>query len=573
MCSENMIEKTWQGIGASSGRAVGKVWVLQAFKDEQDKRDPDAFDSARELERLQKAIDLTNTNLSKLEQQVRNEQGEEFAQIFAAHKLLLTDPSFIGEAQNRIKSKNLSAEQALKEVAEEAVKTLRNIPDRYFQERAVDVQDVLQQLLQNLLGPRGTGVAAFPQEGNWIVLADELTPAQTISLPKERVLGFIVRKGGNTSHAAILARTYAIPAVLGVSGSWEELTELKWAELDGDEGWVKPTGEGAVGTQPSGDSPEEETEYLDGAVLQEMVLAANVGNPADAALIQKFKAQGVGLYRTEFLFMGEALPTEEAQLQAYSEVIKACTPHLTVIRTLDIGGDKKAPALELPEEQNPFLGVRALRLCLQKPEIFRRQLRAIWRASAVGPTAVMFPMVATLEELRKAKELLFSAREEIVNEGYSIGEVQVGVMIEIPAAAWNASKISAEVDFFSIGTNDLTQYMLAVDRENHQLADLYQTDHPAVLGMIARVSKAAEQAGIWVGICGEAGGDVLLSPFFAALGIRELSMSPGQLPKVRRSLAKLTFKPEEKSKLVEAVLNCGTAAEVKERLKDFLEGH
>jgi phosphotransferase system enzyme I (PtsI) len=297
-----------------------------------------------------------------------------------------------------------------------------------------------------------------------------------------------------------------------------------------------------------------------------MVLAANVGSPADLPLVQKFAAQGVGLYRTEFLFMGEKLPSEEEQVETYGKVIAACAPHLTVIRTLDIGGDKKAPALNLPKEQNPFLGVRALRLCFQRPDIFRLQLRAIWRASAAGPTAVMFPMIATLEELKKAKELLFMAREEIINEGYTVGNLEVGMMIEIPSAAWNAKSLAAEVDFFSIGTNDLTQYMLAVDRENNELADLYQPYHPAVLGMIARVSQAAEMAGIWVGICGEAGGDHLLAPFFAALKIKELSMAPGSLPKVRNALAKLKFNAEEKQNFIESVLNCTTADEVSEQL-------
>lgn len=568
-----MGERIWQGIGVSSGRAVGEVWTLQAFTTDIASEQVGPADSKQELVRLQKAIELTANNLSKYEQQVYAEQGAELAQIFTAHKLLLSDPSFIGEAQKRIEKRNLTAEQALQEVTVEAVKMLRSIPDPYFQERAVDVQDVLEQLLQNLLGPKGTSAASFPEEGNWIVLADELTPAQTISLPKERVLGFIVRKGGKTSHTAILARTYGIPAVVGVAGSWEGLTGLKWAELDGDEGWVRQSSEGIASAPHSNDAGEEEQgqEGLAGAIVTDMVLAANVGSPADLPLIQKFKAQGVGLYRTEFLFMGDELPSEEEQVEAYSKVIAACAPHLTVIRTLDIGGDKKAPALKLPEEQNPFLGVRALRFCLRRPEIFRLQLRAIWRASAAGPAAVMFPMIATLEELLKAKELLFLARDEVLSEGHTVGKLEVGMMIEIPSAAWIAGRLAVEVDFFSIGTNDLTQYMLAVDRENNELADLYQPYHPAVLGIIARVSQAAADTGIWVGVCGEAGGDSLLAPFFAALGIKELSMAPGSLPKVRQSLAELVLEAEEKQKFVNLVLDCATAGEVLEELKSWSE--
>ena len=560
---------SWRGLGVSSGRAAGEVWMLQAFVSDQSREQVDEIDAEQELTRLQKAVALTDQRLTQYEQQVRAEKGEEFAQIFIAHKLMLTDPAFVGEAQKRIKSKNLRAVQALKEVAAEAIQMLKNIPDPYFQERAVDVQDVLEQLLRNLLGSQGTGAASFPEAGKWIVLAEELTPAQTISLPKDRVLGFIVRKGGKTSHAAILARTYGIPAVTGVDGSWEELTDSKWLELDGEEGWIKRSPEG-ITTTSCHDLGEEELEGPTGAILGNMVLAANVGSPEDLALVQKFKAQGVGLYRTEFLFMGEKLPSEEEQVEAYSKVISACAPHLTVIRTLDIGGDKTAPALKLPKEQNPFLGVRALRLCLRRPELFHVQLRAIWRASAAGPAAVMFPMIATLEELLLAKELLFLARDEVVSEGHAVGKLEVGIMIEIPAAAWNAKRLAAEVNFFSIGTNDLTQYMLAVDRENEELTDLYQPHHPAVLGMIARVSQAAEKAGIWVGVCGEAGGDSLLSPFFAALGIKELSMAPGSLPKVRRVLAKLTFEGIEKQTLVDAVLDCSTAAEVIDQLNKFV---
>lgn len=565
----DMDKNSWLGLGVSSGRAAGEVWILQAFMADLTREHEGEIDAEQELARLQKAVELTNQKLTQSEQQVRAEKGEEFAQIFTAHKLLLTDPSFIGETQKRIKSKNLLAEQALQEVAAEAVQMLRNIPDPYFQERAVDVQDVLEQLLRNLLGSQGNDAASFPEAGNWIVLAEELTPAQTISLPKDRVLGFIVRKGGKTSHAAILARTYGIPAVTGVDGSWEELRHLKWVELDGDEGWVKRSSEGITTTKRN-DLDEEEQDILTGAIFGNMVLAANVGSPADLPLAQKFKAQGVGLYRTEFLFMGDRLPSEEEQVEAYSKVIAACAPHQTVIRTLDIGGDKKAPALKLPKEQNPFLGVRALRLCLRRPEIFNVQLRAIWRASASGPSAVMFPMIATFEELVKAKELLFLARDEVVSEGYAVGKLEVGIMIEIPAAAWNAKRLATEVDFFSIGTNDLTQYMLAVDRENNELADLYQPHHPAVLGMIARVSQAAEKAGIWVGVCGEAGGDSLLTPFFAALGIKELSMAPGSLPKVRQALAKLRFEGVEKQALVDAVLDCSTAAEVSDQLTKFV---
>ncbi|TGE39851.1 phosphoenolpyruvate--protein phosphotransferase [Desulfosporosinus fructosivorans] len=562
-----MEERIWRGLGVSAGRAAGKTWYLRGFEADVQVENRQDISVEEEMARLQQAVVLTEQNLTRLEAQVKEEQGEELAQIFGAHKLLLSDPAFIGEAQQRLQKGHLIAESALQEVAGEAVQMLRSLEDPYFQERAVDVQDVLGQLLQNLQDSQGSSSDLFPEDGQYVVLADELTPAQTIALPKERVLGFVVRKGGKTSHAAILARTYGIPALAGVADGWEELKLQLWVEMDGEEGWIRRSPEGQT-TSAARDFLEEES-LLDSGLLKGMVLAANVGSPGDLALVQKFKAQGVGLYRTEFLFMGEKLPAEEEQMAAYQQVISACAPHLTVIRTLDIGGDKKAPALQLPEEKNPFLGVRALRLTLRRPELFRQQLRAIWRAAASGPTAVMFPMIATMEELFQAKEMLRVSRDEVIQAGYPVGELQVGMMIEIPSAAWMADKFAAEVDFFSIGTNDLTQYMLAVDRENNDLSDLYQPNHPAVLGMIARVSEAGLRAGIWTGVCGEAGGDALLAPFFAAVGIKELSMAAGSLPKVRRVLANLELSTEEKRSLVDAVLACATASEVKDVLQRF----
>lgn len=302
---------------------------------------------------------------------------------------------------------------------------------------------------------------------------------------------------------------------------------------------------------------------------QSMILAANIGLPADVELARQFQAQGVGLYRTEFLFMKESLPGEDEQTGAYRTVIAACSPQMTVIRTLDIGGDKQAPAFNLPPEQNPFLGLRGLRLCLARPAIFQTQLRAIWRASAAGPTAVMFPMVATLEELRQAKSLLETARQSVVADGYPIGDIQIGMMIEVPSAALLARHFAKEVNFLSIGTNDLTQYILAADRDNDSLNQLHQPYHPAVLRLIADVSQAAHAAGIWVGICGEAGGDPLLAPFFAALGIHELSMAPGQLPKIRKKLAALSFAPGDKEAFIAAILDCATQADVHQILSRY----
>ncbi|AFM40005.1 phosphoenolpyruvate-protein phosphotransferase [Desulfosporosinus acidiphilus SJ4] len=562
-----MENNIWHGLGVSAGRAAGPIWYMKEFHTDAAGEISGVRSADEEMARLQQAVTRTEKNLTALEEKVKAEQGEEVAQIFVAHKLLLSDPSFVGEAYQRLEKGQLSAEQALQEVAAEAVQMLRSLDDPYFQERAVDVQDVLGQLLKSLQNVQEDAADLFPPTGNYVVLADELTPAQTIALPKDRVLGFIVRQGGKTSHAAILARTYGIPALVGMAEGWDALTQQKWLELDGDEGWARPSAENQVAFANNGEGNDDISG--ESPLLRGMIFAANIGSPGDLPLVEKFKAQGIGLYRTEFLFMGEELPSEEEQLEAYRQVVAACSPHLTVIRTLDIGGDKKAPALHLPQEKNPFLGVRALRLTLRRPELFRQQLRAIWRASAAGPTAIMFPMIATIEELERAKENLWAAREEVLQAGYEIGELQVGMMIEIPSAAWLADKFAPKVDFFSIGTNDLTQYMLAVDRENPELAELNQPYHPSVLAMIARVSQAALQNGIWTGICGEAGGDPLLAPFFKAVGIKELSMAPGSLAKVRTALAKLEQSKEEQERLVSSVLDCASTAEVVNTLQAY----
>ncbi|GBG57599.1 phosphoenolpyruvate-protein phosphotransferase [Sporomusaceae bacterium FL31] len=568
-------QKQWQGIGASPGHVAGPTWLLPTMAKAinlQEAEEHGPVDIEGQLERLQQAIASTDQALAKYEEQVRTEQGEELARIFAAHRLLLSDPAFAGEMQVRIRERQLQAEKAARQVADEAIAMLSSLNDPYFRERIVDIQDVAQQLIQNL-NTDSPSEQQFPATGNWIVVADELTPAQTISLPKDRVLAFIVRKGGKTSHAAILARTYGIPAVVGLTGSWDDLMMATGIELDGTQGWVRILSSDEINSLQESTLDQGVQAELDNDFSQsggEMTLAANIGSPNDVSLIRRFKAQGVGLYRTEFLFMGDALPTEEEQVNAYLAVIQECAPAVTVIRTLDIGGDKRAPALNLPIESNPFLGVRALRLCFKNPELLTTQLRAIWRVSAAGPTAVMFPMISNYDELIKAKQYLAEAKEAVISRGHPVGTLQVGMMIEVPAAVWLAPKLAKEVDFFSIGTNDLIQYTLAVDRENHEIADLYQPYHPAVLGMIAQVANAAKSAGIWTGICGESGGDVLLAPFFAGLGIDELSMSPGVLPHMRKKLAGIDR--NELAGFVEQILDCATATEVLTILQSYSKG-
>ncbi|HWR29873.1 MAG TPA: phosphoenolpyruvate--protein phosphotransferase [Negativicutes bacterium] len=573
-CSIEMdITRKIQGLGISPGRAIGEVWILRStnasdFSASQHR----VQDTQYEVLRLKKAVTMTEKNLAELEMKVRVEQGNEVAQIFASHRLMLQDDAFAGEAYRRIQASHLSAEQAMAQVGAETIAVFNEIEDEYLKERSADIKDILQQTLQNLAISRGETrpPSSFPPNGKYIIIAEELSPAQTVQLPKERVLGFILHQGGKTSHAAILARTYGIPAIVANTANWQEIENYAAVQLDGDTGCLESVSMEQYSSMmiSEGDLAfGRDHEVVPAPDFLGLTLAANIGGPEDLVFAEKFQAQGIGLYRTEFLFMGAQLPTEEEQVEAYRTVIAACQPQLTVIRTLDIGGDKQAPALNLPQEQNPFLGVRAIRLCFQKPEIFMTQLRALWRAATAGPTAVMFPMIATLDELRLAKQYLYQAREEIIRAGQETGILQVGMMIEIPAAALLAGRFAEEVDFFSIGTNDLTQYTLAVDREAAALADLSQHCHPAVLTLIAQVAVAAHEHKIWVGICGEAGGDTLLTPFFTALGIDELSMSPGQLPQVRKKLSAIGFQEKvDQQLLVQKVLGCVTADEVKKTL-------
>ena len=560
----------WQGIGISPGISLGPTWIL-ANESQMPflEKKIECINPALELERLQTALTQVGGDLKNFEAQVKVEGNDEAAEIFAAHQVMLEDVGFGVEACERLKKNgNLSAEMAINQVAQEIITNFEQLDDEYFRERATDIRDILGQVLRALCS-KDQVAECFPKYGEYIVVADELTPAQTISLPKDRVRGFIVRKGGRTSHVAILAKTYGIASVVLPNATWEELKELTAVKLDGTTGEVEVLTQEEMGQLTLNQSKEQE-DFRSQIPSQfaHITLAANIGGPEDLGLVKKFQAQGVGLYRTEFLFMGDQLPTEDEQTEAYQKVIAGCAPDTTVIRTLDIGGDKQAPALNLPKEQNPFLGVRALRFCMAEPEIFLTQLRALWRASVAGPTAVMFPMIATLDEIRTAKEYLYRARDMVIASGKPVGEIQVGMMIEIPAAALSARLFASEVEFFSIGTNDLIQYMMAADRENSALNYLSQTYHPAILNMIAQVTEAGKEKGIWTGICGEAGGDPLLAPFFAAIGIDELSMAPGQLPLVYQKLSQVKMEPAELKAYAEKILASKDLKEVCKLLTD-----
>lgn len=555
-------------IAVSNGIAAGKTWVQKDSVPSKVRKSISMEEVPSELEAYKKAKLQTILHLQQLALKVEREQSKQASEIFRMHIMLLEDESFGPQIEKVIAEDKVSAVSAVESVSQNLITMFDTMDNDYFKERALDIKDISRQLKVALLKDKGLyrEENVFPQTGKYIIVAEELTPAQTVKFPIDRVLGFVMTKGGNTSHAAILARTYGVPAVIVKSLDFTALGSMEYMAINGYEGWISPISREEIKHY------QARTDFTDENLNKELnniTLAANIGSSGDIELIKKYKAEGVGLFRTEFLFMGESLPSEEEQINAYRAVIEACEPHMTIIRTLDIGGDKEAPALELPKEKNPFLGVRALRLCFANEGLFKVQLRAIWKASYYGSLAVMFPMVANLAELRKAKSFLREAKDEVIKEGFPTGNLQTGIMIEIPSAVLLADCLAKEVDFFSIGTNDLTQYTMAADRENEQLTYLNEYYQPAVLKLISMTVEAARQNNIWVGICGEAGGDELLLPFWSSLGVTELSMSPGKLTAARKTLNTFKANEEERKELVKRVLSCVTTEEIKICLVSF----
>lgn len=539
----------WQGKGVSEGLAMAQIHLFTP-KLPEISRQP-AADAEAEVAKLEKTLAAAEEELRGLYETAKEKMGEQEAEIFDAHLTILGDEYSVREPIiQRIREQKQNAAAAIEDQFDELAQMFRSLGDELMAERAADAEDLKQQLLRICLGCGRQDLSVLP--GDVIVLAEELTPSDTVRMDTAHVKGIATRLGGATAHSAIIARTLGIPAAAGIDGWQTEALNGHMAILDGAEGTltIDPTDEETACYQSRKAKADCEAQALeafrtcpsqtkDGAALE---ICANIGTPQEAQQAMKYGADGVGLFRSEFLFMDrDALPTEDEQFEAYRTAAQTMAGKPLIIRTLDVGGDKKLPTLELPHEDNPFLGFRAIRMTLSHPEIFRPQLRAILRAAAYGDVRVMFPMIGSMDQLREAKALLREQEQTLQAEGVPTGPVKVGMMVEIPAAAVLAEEFAKEVDFFSIGTNDLTQYTLAVERGNAAVAHLYAPEHPAVLRLIAMTAQAAAERHIPCGMCGEAAGDPKLAPAFVGMGVNELSMSPRRVPAVRKLLSGLTM--------------------------------
>ncbi len=539
----------WQGKGVSEGLAMAQIHLFTP-KLPEISRQP-AADAEAEVAKLEKTLAAAEEELRGLYETAKEKMGEQEAEIFDAHLTILGDEYSVREPIiQRIREQKQNAAAAITDQFDELAQMFRSLGDELMAERAADAEDLKQQLLRICLGCGRQDLSVLP--GDVIVLAEELTPSDTVRMDTAHVKGIATRLGGATAHSAIIARTLGIPAAAGINGWQTEALNGHMAILDGADGTltVDPTDEETACYQSRKAQADCEAQALEAFRTcpsqtkngDPLEICANIGTPQEAQQAMEYGADGVGLFRSEFLFMDrDALPTEDEQFEAYRTAAQTMAGKPLIIRTLDVGGDKKLPTLELPHEDNPFLGFRAIRMTLSHPEIFRPQLRAILRAAVYGDVRVMFPMIGSMDQLREAKALLREQEQTLQAEGVPTGPVKVGMMVEIPAAAVLAEEFAKEVDFFSIGTNDLTQYTLAVERGNAAVAHLYAPEHPAVLRLIAMTAQAAAERHIPCGMCGEAAGDPKLAPAFVGMGVNELSMSPRRVTAVRKLLSELTM--------------------------------
>jgi len=535
-----------QGVGVSPGIARGVALVHSVDEEEAPSYSIAEQDVPGEITRLKNALAATRAQITESQHRISEAIGAKDAGIFDAHLLVVEDQTLIDEVIRLVREQHRNIEHVYQQVANGYARTLSEIDDPYLRERALDIHDVTRRVLRNLLGksPRTLATAEHPH----VLVAADLTPSDTAQMNRSLVLGFVTDSGSRTSHTAIMARSLDLPAVVGLHVATERIATGDTLLIDGYTGqvFIRPSEQtlyeyGEIEVRKT--RVEQELTHLretasntkDG---RHIVLSANIELPEDVENVAASGAEGIGLYRTEFFFLNKAtLPDEEEQFENYARVAAAVKPHPVIIRTLDIGGDKLAQGLDVPPELNPFLGWRAIRLCLERTDLFKQQLRAILRASALGGVRLMYPMISGLTELRRANALLEECRAELRAEGKPFAEeMEVGAMIEVPSAALTADHLAAEVDFFSIGTNDLIQYTIAVDRLNDRIGHLYEPTHPAILRMIRSVADAAHARGKWVGVCGEMAGEVSFTPLLIGLGVDELSVGAALVPPVKRAI-------------------------------------
>ncbi|HBF39466.1 MAG TPA: phosphoenolpyruvate--protein phosphotransferase [Firmicutes bacterium] len=563
-----------KGIPVSAGIAIAKAVVINEKHIQVPQRN--IVDVQAEIRRFTQGVGQAKLQIIAIQKAALEETDHDRAAIFGAHLLMLEDPEFLKQIESKMREEKVNAEYALQMTVDSYMTAFQGIEDPYLRERSADLKDVSDRMLRILLCEEKVSGLSIHEDS--IVVAHDLSPSDTAQLDRKYVMGFITELGGPTSHTAIIARTLDIPAVVGLPGVSDHIQNGDQVIIDGESGEVllnpaPPIINEYRDKQRSFIKMKQDLLQLKDAPVEskdgrKIQLAVNIGHLNDIKLGLENGAAGIGLFRSEFLFMEQkGLPSEDLQFEAYRKALALMDGKPVIIRTLDIGGDKKLDYLPISQELNPFLGYRALRLCLDRQDIFKTQLRAILRASMAGNLKVMFPMVSGLEELRKARQIANEVQQELIAEGIDLNSnIEWGIMIEIPSAAVISDILAPEVDFFSLGTNDLIQYTLAVDRTNEKVAALYEPYHPAVLRLIKMVAQNAHQAGKWVGICGEMASDIQLLPVLIGLGLDELSVGPSAVLKVKKAIRSLDF--QRAQIIAKEALQFKTAAEVKHYLTD-----
>ena len=544
----------YKGKSVFGGIAIGKISVYK--KDEQLVKRVKIEDADAEMERYTDARNIAAAQLQKLYDKALKEVGEANAAIFEVHQMMLDDEDYNESVENIIHSQMVNAEYAVASTADNFAQMFEAMDDDYMRGRAADVRDISERVITVLAGGAGSGLDS---DEPVIIAADDLAPSETVQLDKDKVLSFVTAHGSENSHTAILARTMGIPALIGTGIDLDETVDGKLGIVDGTNGvvYVAPDAELLEEMKKKQQEEQEkkrllqtlkgkENITLDG---QKVMLYANVGNIKDLGIALQNDAGGIGLFRSEFIYLGQDhYPTEEEQFQIYKTVAETMAGRRVIIRTLDIGADKQCDYFELDKEDNPAMGLRAIRICLTRPEIFKTQLRALFRASVYGNINIMYPMIISVDEVRQIKAIVEEVKAELAEQGIEYGNPAQGIMIETPASVMMSRELAEEVDFFSIGTNDLTQYTLAIDRQNSKLDKFFDSHHPAVLRMIQMTVENAHKAGIWCGICGELGADQALTKDFLAMGVDELSVSPGSILPLRKIILETDVEACKKSK-------------------------
>lgn len=551
---ENDME-IFAGKSVFGGIAIGRISIYS--KNEQQVKRIKVTDVEGEISRYHKAKDVAIEQLSKLYDKAVKEVGEASAEIFEAHQMMLEDGDYIDSVENIIRTQEVNAEYAVAMTGDNFSEMFANMDDEYFRGRAADVKDISERVVKILMGAESGKIES---DEPVIIVADDLAPSETVQLDKDLILSFVTVHGSANSHTAILAKTMSIPAVIGVNIPLDMSMDGRMAIVDGFEGkiYVDPSEEVLDAKRKILAEEQDKKQLLEQLRGKENItldgqrinLYANIGNSKDLALVMKNDANGIGLFRSEFIYLGsDHYPTEAEQFAIYKHVAETMAGKKVIIRTLDIGADKQADYFELPHEENPALGLRAIRICLTRPEIFKTQLRAILRASAFGKISIMYPMIISVDEVREIKTVMAEVKAELEAEGVAYDKnIEEGIMIETPAAVMMADELAKEVDFFSIGTNDLTQYTLAIDRQNQSLERFYDPHHPAILKMLKMVVDSAHKYGKWAGICGELGADTELTKEFLAMGFDELSVSPGRVLPIRKIVLETNVAEYKKEK-------------------------